>query len=113
MKYRAREGVVLTKLCGMNVLIPTRAVFPYCHSIQQLPLLWAVTFEGLAKGKSLEETIRVHEILTRKSREEILQRLETFYEDLVEKGFAIRCQEEPSDGQNGAEDAPATGESGL
>ena len=94
MKYKAREGVVLTKLCGMNVLIPTRAAFDSCHTIQPLPLLWAATWDCLAKGKPTEEIIQVHQILTKKSREEIVSKLEQFYEDLANKGFAIRCEDE-------------------
>ncbi len=88
---------MLTKLCGMSVLIPSRAAFEHCHTILRLPLLWAVTWEGLAKGKSLEDTIKVHEILTRKPREEVISRLNRFYEDLADKGFIVRVPDDDSD----------------
>ena len=110
MKYQAREGVVLTKLCGMNVLIPSRVAFEHCRTMLRLPLLWAVTYEGLAKGKSMEETIKVHEILTRKPREEVVRRLNQFYEDLAEKGFVVRCPEEdPEETEASAPDQPQEG----
>ena len=96
MKYKAREGVVLTKLCGMSVLIPTRTAFEHCRTLQRLPLIWAVTWEALEKGKPLDETVKVHEILTRKPREEVLARINQFYELLANKGFVIRCDDEDS-----------------
>lgn len=112
MKYRVREGIIMTKLCGVSVLIPTREAFDHCHTIQRLPLLWAATWEGLVKGKTLEETIRVHEILTKKPREEVIYRLEQFYEELADKGFLVRCPEDDSvsDGSDSADTAGAAEE---
>ena len=88
-QYIPRPGIVRTKICGVHVLIPSREAFAHCSTIQRLPLLWAATWDGLANGKTLEETVQFHRILTKKSEEEILQRLETFYAALCEKGFLI------------------------
>lgn len=111
MKYQVRKGVFMTKLCGMSVLIPTREAFEHCHTIQRLPLLWAATWEGLVAGKPMEDTIRVHEILTRKPREEVVSRLEQFFEELADKGFLIRCPEDDGVTAGGdSADASAAGE---
>ena len=87
--YKPYPGIVHTKICGVHVLIPTREAYSHCDTIQKLPLIWAMTWNGLVRGKTLEETVEVHRILTRKSKEEILQQLEYFYELLLDKGFLM------------------------
>ena len=94
-QYKPRPGIVRTTICGVHVLIPTREVYDHCNTIQLLPLLWAYTWDGLVNGKTLEETLQFHRILTKRSDEEILQRLEKFYSALCEKGFLIERSDDP------------------
>ena len=93
-QYSPRPGIVRTKICGVYVLIPSREAFDACSSIQQLPMLWAATWDGLVNGRTLEETVNFHRILTKKTDEEILRNLETFYDGLAQKGFLIVKEEE-------------------
>ncbi len=94
MNYRPRPGIVKTKLCGMNVLIPTREASEYCQSIQVLPMLWAATWEAFDRGSSIEKAIPVHVIFTKKTPEECRENLQKFCTDMVKKGFFIEIPEE-------------------
>lgn len=90
MKYRPRPGIVLTKICNANVLIPTRAVWQECNTIIRLTMLWAATWELLGREDSDAKILRVHQILTKKSDEEIQSRLDAFYAEMYKKGFLIK-----------------------
>lgn len=86
-----------TKLCGMNVLIPSRSVCQVCSSVQRLPMLWAATWDAMCRDVPLEDTINFHMMLTHKSREEVLANYERFCEELYRKGFMIKVPEEPAE----------------
>ena len=89
MNYKPRPGVVLTQICGVSLLIPTRAAYQDCPSIHRLSLLWAATW-GL---------------LTKKTDDEIRARLDKFCLEMYEKGYMI-AEEEPVSAPE-AGDAPA------
>lgn len=89
MKYQPRPGVVLTKLCDMNVLIPSRAAYGACRTIKRLPALWAITWEQLEREDAEERILAIHRILTRKPDEEIRKTVDEFLQDLADKGFLI------------------------
>ena len=84
MKYKQRPGIVLTKICDTNILIPTREAYPSCRSVRQLPMIWAATWELLGREKPEENIMRVHKILTGKSEEQILAGLDLFYRQMYE-----------------------------
>ncbi len=94
-QYKPRPGIVHTKICGVHVLIPGREASAYCSSIQHLPLLWAVTWDGLVCGKTLEETVYLHKVLTKKPEDVVLGRLAQFYDSLCQKGFLIELPDDP------------------
>ena len=94
MQYRQRPGIVNTKICDLYVLIPTRAAFSKCHTIQPLPMLWAITWDLLEKEDALNKILTVHKILTKKSEEDILQNYESFCKDLLSKGFLIEIDDD-------------------
>lgn len=94
MQYKPRPGIVQAKICGLHVLIPSRVTYDHCKSIIRLPSLWAITYDLIQKGESDETIIRLHQVLTKKSEDEIRQRIERFCENLVEQGFMIREKDE-------------------
>jgi len=94
MNYKPRPGIVKLKLCGMNVLVPTRAASGECHVIQPLPMLWSATWEAFARGGSIEKAVPVHVLMTKKTPEECRANLEQFCRDMVQKGFFIEVPEE-------------------
>lgn len=98
MKYQPRPGVVLTKICDLNVLIPSRAAYGDCRTIKRLPALWAITWEQLGREDAEERIMTVHRILTRKPDEEIRANLDAFLRDLASKGFLIEQNEKDSEG---------------
>lgn len=93
MRYKARPGIVTTKICGITTLLPTRSVMDECPHVQCLPLLWAETWKAICDEKPVEVIIRGHEVITRKPREEIQAEFERFCRVLCEKGFLIGEEE--------------------
>ena len=94
MTYKPRPGILFTKICNTHVLIPNREAQQACPKIIRLPLLWAATWEALAKNKPMEDIYHFHQILTRKPDEEIQQRVNGFLEQLCKQGFLIREEED-------------------
>ena len=93
MKYKQRPGIVLTKICNYNVLIPARSAYPECTKVRQLPFIWAATWNLLSKDNPEEDIMQVHRILTKRSDEEIRERLERFYKEMYEAGFLIQADD--------------------
>lgn len=95
MKYRPRPGVVRTAICGRTVLIPTRAAFDDCKTVQILPPIWAASWDAICIGFSRE---RIVQELAKRSRTkteaECAERLDEFCRMMCEKGFLIPVPEE-------------------
>ena len=97
MKYHPRPGIVLTKICDQNVLIPSRIAHEHCKSIRTLPLVWAITWEFLEKGVEEDNILKLHRILTKKTEEEIRESLDQFYEAVSSQGYLIKSENERED----------------
>lgn len=98
MKYTATPGIVQTKICGQFVLIPTRAAYDRCKTMQILPMLWAGTYSMISKNESMDKILTVHRIFKRKKSDaEILAEIEDFCEKLVAKGFLLRTEDDAPD----------------
>ncbi len=94
MTYKPRPGILFTKICNTHVLIPNREAQQYCPRILRLPLLWAATWEALEKDKPMEDIYRFHQILTKKSDEEIRTKVDGFLAQLCEQGFLMATGED-------------------
>lgn len=94
MEYRQRPGIVLTRICDQNVLIPTRIAYEHCNGIRILPFLWAITWGLLDKEDAEEKIIKIHRILTKKSDEAIKAQLNLFLKDMEQNGFVIKASSE-------------------
>lgn len=87
----------MAKLCGMNVLIPQREASAFCSSIQRLPFLWAATWDAFSRGTTIEKSVPVHVMLTKKTPEECRADLEKFCRTMVERGFMIEVPDDQPD----------------
>lgn len=95
MKYRPRPGIVRTAICGRTVLIPTRAAFDDCKTVQILPPIWAGTWGAICAGFTREQIVK--ELSKRsktKTEAECAERLDQFCRMMCEKGFLIPVPEE-------------------
>ena len=99
MNYKPRHGIVKVKLCGMNVLVPTREASAYCTTIQMLPTLWNATWEAFGRGTTIEKSVNVHVMLTKRTPEECRQRIEAFCKSMVEKGFFVEVLDEETESE--------------
>lgn len=89
MRYKVNPGVVKTRVCGVFLLIPLRSCGKSCRCVKQLTPLWAMTWDSLTAGHSLEDQIQAHKILTRLPEETVRPRIKRFIDDLVSKGFLL------------------------
>lgn len=94
MNYQPRPGVSLVSICGMPVLVPTRAAYEHCRQIQKIPLMWAILWEALSQGKPLDQVVEANCILTRKSEAEVRQKLDGICRALCEKGYMVETEED-------------------
>lgn len=95
MNYKPRPGIAKVKLCGKDVLIPLREASEYCKTTLVLPTLWSATWNAFCRGSSIEKTVPVHVLFTKKNPEECRAKIQEFCCDLVEKGFFIEVPDDP------------------
>ena len=113
MNYKPRPGIVKVKICGMNVLVPTREAAAYCTTLQVLPTLWSATWEAFGRGTTIDKAVPVFEMLTKRPPEQCRERLERFCRVMVERGFFLEVPEEAEEAAEPAEgttdESPETG----
>ena len=88
MIYKARQGIVLLKICGVDVLAATREAWEKCPRIRPIPRLWAGGWTLLQKGRTTEEVLQTFSGLF-KNREGFTDKLEQAFEKLYEEGFLV------------------------
>ena len=93
MTYEPRRGILMEKICGMSLLIPTREAMDACDTVQYLPLLWAETWKAICAGKPVKVILDAHEILTRQPPEKVRADYDTFCRELCKKGFLIQVDD--------------------
>lgn len=89
MCYKLRPGVVTSKICGVYLLIPTRAVSEFCPGVQRVSLLLYAALELLERGEPMEKIYKMYEILTKQSPDAVKARVDGLLLDLYNKGFLI------------------------
>lgn len=55
MKYRTRDGVVLTEVCGQYLLVSAEAIREFCPYVTQINESSAFLWKQLESGASLDE----------------------------------------------------------
>ena len=89
MIYKARQGIVLLKICGVDVLAATREAWEKCPRIRPIPRLWAGGWTLLQKEKTSEDVLRVFSDLFKERADVFTQRMEQAFEKLYEEGFLV------------------------
>ena len=89
MTYRCRPGIVLEKICGTWLLIPTREASVYCPAVHRLTLPSALLWGMLEEGKSKEDTKKALTILTHKTDEEIETLIRNMLQSFIDKNLVI------------------------
>lgn len=85
-----RPGIVQVSICGVRLLIPTRAASEQCPHMLRLNLLTTMIWNGMDKGKSPEEIKKAIRILTNKPEQDVDALWERTVNRLLEEGFLIR-----------------------
>lgn len=94
MKYKPRPGIVMTTICDVRILVPSRLASDACKKTFYLPTLWAMTWSMLETGRSLEQIKNVHRILTKQPDDVIEARLDDFLQRLVQDGFLLEVEDD-------------------
>lgn len=89
MAYKARPGIVLTNICDVPLLIPTRAASESCPHIMRLSLLSTIVWKTIAEDMPMEDAVRAFQILLKASEEEVKARIQKIADELYAKGFLI------------------------
>ena len=89
MAYKARPGIVLTNICDVPLLIPTRAASESCPHVMRLNLLSTIVWKTFEQDMPMENAVRAFQIFLKTSDEEVKARIQKITDDLYEKGFLI------------------------
>lgn len=92
MKYVCRPGIVLTKICGQWLLVPTRKASESCPNIIKLTLPAVIIWKMMEKEKTEEDMQRALAILTHKDRDNSEMFVRNIVETFVERGLLIPCE---------------------
>lgn len=94
MAYRTRPGIVMTNICGVLLLIPTRKAAESCTGMLKLSLLSSIMWETIEKSMPMEKAFQAFQILTKRSDDEVRAKMREVQESLCEKGFLIEVPDE-------------------
>ena len=94
MVYKTRPGVVLLRICDVDLLAATRAVWEQCPAVRPLPRLWAGCWGMMEKGRTSEEVTEFFVRVFRLPEEEIREKLKEAFEKLYKEGYLIAAEEE-------------------
>ncbi len=92
MRYNIRPGISHIKVCGVHLLVPNREASENCKEIMQLKLTGAITWELIENGRTIEDIYQLYRVLSKKDPEVVQKRVDSFLDDLCEKGFLIRVE---------------------
>ena len=94
MVYKTRPGIVLLKICDVDVLAATRQTWEHCPAIRPIPRMWAGCWAVMQKGRTSEDVIDTFVRLFRRPEEEIRKRFDKIFTTLYEAGYLIPAEEE-------------------
>ena len=89
-EYKPRAGVVAAQICGTFVLIPTRAVYDVCKTIQPIPAPWVMLWMMLERGESTDRICAYYQRISRSPEAELRGKIETVLASLCEKGYLVK-----------------------
>ena len=89
MTYRCRPGIVLEKICGTWLLIPTREASVYCPHVHKLTLPSVLLWGMLEEEKRENDIKKAISILTHKTDEEVDVLFRTMLQSFIDKNLVI------------------------
>ena len=95
MSYSCRPGLVLTKICGLWLIIPTREAYEYCPEAVRMSLPAVFVWGLLQKHAPREKMLRVLQILTHKEDEEVSEMLQSMLDSFLSRNMILAVEEEP------------------
>ena len=87
MNYQCHEGIVLTKMMGKWILIPTRKASIDCPGIIELSLPSAMIWALVSKKRPMADIYKIHKIFFKKEPEESKESTDLFLKELCDKGY--------------------------
>ena len=92
-QYKAREGVILTRICDEYLLVSGKKTRDICPYLTQINELSAFLWEKLINGADLEELLSFtsdeYEI---DDRESVKESISQFLQQMVELGYLITTE---------------------
>ena len=89
MTYKTRPGIELLHICGVHMLVGTRATWDVCPHVTQLPKGAAMSWSLLAKGHSPKAVAGTLAFFSHQPLAKAEESLAQFIEKMVEKGYLI------------------------
>lgn len=94
MRLSARPGIVFTKICGVRLLIPTRAASESCPHIFQLNLISAIIWGSIEKNLPVDEAKKAIGTLTKKTEEEVDALWDSTVKVFLERGYLVPAEDD-------------------
>ena len=94
MIYKVRPGIVCLRICDVDLLVATRAVWEQCPAVRPLPKSWAACWAVMEKGRTSEEAVAAFSRLFHKPEEEMQAKLDKAFDALYREGYLIEAEDE-------------------
>ena len=89
MEYKPRPGIVKLKICGMNVLAPSREASGVCKTILPLTMRELAVWSGIENDYPYERVYDLCRVFSKLPDEELKNRIDAICENFIEKGFIV------------------------
>ena len=95
MTYRIRPGIVRLKICDVDLLVATRAVWEQCPRVRPIPRLWSACWAIMEQeGRTDRDVVRTFMTLLRKPEEEIRATFDPIFQTLCAEGYLVPAEDE-------------------
>ena len=94
MRLITRPGIVFATICGVRLLIPTRAASESCPNIFQLNLISAIIWGSIEKNLPVDEAKKAIKALTKKTEEEVDALWDSTVQAFLERGYLIPAEDD-------------------
>lgn len=94
MVYKTRPGVILIKICGVDILAATRQAWEECPMVRPIPRIWAACWSLMEKGRTSDDVMKFFIRFFHKPEEDVRSMLGTMFEKLYQEGFLIAVEED-------------------
>ena len=89
MTYKTRPGIELLNICGVHLLVGTRATWDVCPHVRQLPKAVAFAWSFLAKGSKPSVIAEALGFFTHTPKHIAEESIAKLIEKLVAEGYLI------------------------